>query len=56
MWFASYDVRADLDEGGLELVYYAIIQQATGEEWKGVDITLSASRPAERTSKPKLRL
>jgi uncharacterized protein (TIGR02231 family) len=52
MWFPSYDVRADVEKGELELVYYAVIQQATGEDWSAAEITLSASRPAERHSKP----
>jgi len=54
MWFPAYDVRADAGRGEAELVYYAIIQQATGEEWTNAALTLSASRPSERTSKPKL--
>ena len=54
MWFPSYDVRADLDKGEMELIYYAVIQQATGEDWTGAELTLSASRPAERTAKPEL--
>ncbi|HOX05038.1 MAG TPA: mucoidy inhibitor MuiA family protein [Planctomycetota bacterium] len=52
MWFPAYDVRADVDKGELELVYYAVIQQATGEDWPGAELTLNASRPAERTVKP----
>jgi uncharacterized protein (TIGR02231 family) len=54
MWFPAYDVRADVEKGELELVYYAVIQQATGEDWPGAELTLSASRPADRSAKPEL--
>jgi uncharacterized protein (TIGR02231 family) len=53
-WFPSYDARVDADRANIELVSYAVIQQATGEDWTGVELTLSASRPVERTSKPEL--
>jgi hypothetical protein len=42
LWFRACDVRTDVEKGELELVYYAVIQQATGEEWPGVELTLSA--------------
>jgi len=54
MWFPAYDVRADVEKGELELVYYAVVQQATGEDWSAAELTLSASRPAERSAKPEL--
>ncbi len=54
MWFPSYDVRADVEKGEMELTYYGVIQQATGEVWTGAELTLSASRPARRSTKPKL--
>jgi len=54
MWFPAYDMRADVEKGELELLYYAVIQQATGEDWSAAELTLSASRPAERSAKPEL--
>ncbi|MHC4916736.1 MAG: mucoidy inhibitor MuiA family protein [Planctomycetota bacterium] len=55
MWFPGYDVRADVEKGDMELVYYGVIQQATGEDWSAARLTLSATRPARRSSRPDLK-
>jgi len=54
LWFPSYDVRADIKKGEMELVYYAVIQQATGEDWTGASLTLSASQPVRSSARPRL--
>jgi uncharacterized protein (TIGR02231 family) len=54
MWFPAYDVRADAEKGEMELAYYGVIQQATGEVWTGVELTLSATRPAQSKTRPEL--
>ncbi len=54
MWFPSYDLRAKPDGGKLKVAYYAIIQQATGEDWEDAKLTLGASRPAQATHQPRL--
>lgn len=54
LWFPSYDVRAEPNATEVELIYAAVIQQATGENWENVELTLSASRPAQRTAKPEI--
>lgn len=52
LWFPAYDVRAEPDADRAELAYYAFIQQATGEDWKGAVLTLSAARPSVSIAPP----
>ncbi len=58
-WTPFYDMR--LATGSktrapeLQLVRRAAIAQSSGEDWNGVTLTLSTSRPQASTSAPKLR-
>lgn len=54
MWFPVYDIRSNLDKGIVELDYYGVIQQSTGEDWEAVSITLAGIRPSNRATKPEL--
>ncbi len=45
-WQPLYDARTALDKGEVELTAFGVIRQATGEDWKDVDLTLSTARPA----------
>jgi uncharacterized protein (TIGR02231 family) len=54
LWFPVYDIRAEADGRNLEIAYHAVVQQATGEDWTGVALTLSAARPAVRTGLPEV--
>ncbi len=54
-WLPSYAIRLDrsLRAGTLEL--RALIGQATGEDWRGVALTLSTATPQAWTELPELR-
>ncbi len=52
MWFPSYDVRAQSGLDTVEMSYHAVIQQATGEDWRDAVLTLSAARPAVQVAPP----
>lgn len=43
-WQPLYDLR--LQEADLEVSYLAEVSQGTGEDWEGVELTLSTARPA----------
>ncbi|HVH97895.1 MAG TPA: DUF4139 domain-containing protein [Enhygromyxa sp.] len=53
-WAPSYTVRLDgsMRTGSLEL--HALVGQATGEDWRGVALTLSTAIPQQWTELPKL--
>jgi hypothetical protein len=53
-WAPAYTVRLDrsMRAGSLEL--HAMVGQATGEDWRGVDLTLSTAIPQQWTELPKL--
>jgi len=45
-WQPLYDARASVEKQEVELVSYALIKQATGEDWQEVKLALSTARPA----------
>jgi len=49
-WSPRYAVRADVDAGALVVEYDAEIRQATGEDWKDVDLVLSTAQPTQRAA------
>jgi len=57
-WSPAYDISLALGESAaepkLELVRRAELHQETGEDWSGVALTLSTTRPAEGTQPPGL--
>ncbi|MET4634497.1 mucoidy inhibitor MuiA family protein [Kaistia defluvii] len=57
-WSPAYDISLALGEAlaepKLELVRRAELHQETGEDWAGVALSLSTSRPAEGTQAPEL--
>lgn len=52
-WSPSYTVR-DNQEAMVHLEYNALIHQLTGEDWNGVDLTLSTATPALSAAGPGL--
>ena len=54
-WQGVYELRLDTAAGRLELLQQAEIRQNTGEDWNGVDLTLSTARPAMGGRLPELR-
>jgi uncharacterized protein (TIGR02231 family) len=53
-WVPSYDVRLATDAKAAELIFRAMVRQQTGEDWNGVDLTLSTARPAAGGAPPEL--
>jgi len=44
-WAPSYNVRRDESSAEVRLEYMAVIQQMSGEDWPGVEMTLSTATP-----------
>ncbi len=53
-WAPVYDADLNTSTGKIELKTLAQISQRTGENWKGVDVTLSTLRPSAGTQLPHL--
>ncbi|KAF8648982.1 hypothetical protein AX16_006096 [Volvariella volvacea WC 439] len=55
-WSAAYDIRADVAEEDptIKLTYRAIITQDTGEEWKGILLSLETATPTYGLNIPNL--
>jgi uncharacterized protein (TIGR02231 family) len=55
-WWPLYDLRLlqDEQEPQIELSCLGQVRQSTGEDWNGVDLTLSTSRPAVSAQLPNL--
>ncbi len=53
-WEPVYDADLNTETGGINLKTLAQISQRTGEDWNGVDVTLSTLRPSAGTQLPQL--
>ncbi len=53
-WYPVYDVRVSPDDKSVEMVYYAMIAQNTGEDWKNVQMSISTARPNVSGAIPQL--
>lgn len=53
-WVPSYDLRADIMTGKVNLTYKANVSQNTGENWENVALTLSTNDPSQNKTKPEL--
>jgi len=51
-WFPEYDARVKDISSPLTLNYKANISQQTGENWEGVNLTISTSNPNKSNRKP----
>lgn len=50
-WRPFYDLRLSRKDGaGLAIDRSVLVSQQTGEDWTGVDLTLSSSRPSEQSA------
>lgn len=45
-WSPLYDARLDSEAGNVDLTQLGQVQQRTGEDWSGVELTLSTAQPA----------
>src|SRR5258708_1391138 len=57
-WHPQYDVRVqmkdDTGDGEVELTYVGVVQQATGERWENIELSLSTARPSLAAVLPEL--
>lgn len=53
-WAPVYDANLDTAKQQLSVTTAAYVQQATGEDWSGVALTLATARPSAGTSAPEL--
>ncbi len=53
-WSPAYDARFSTADRSLALGYFGVIRQNSGEDWKGVDLTLSTARPSLGGAAPEL--
>ena len=53
-WQPQYDAYADPKTQKVELTYYGVVRQTTGEDWKDVALTLSSARPSTAARLPEL--
>ncbi len=53
-WEPAYEARAISTVGSVELAASALVRQQTGEEWSGVQLTLSTAQPSIAGSMPEL--
>lgn len=44
-WTPSYDIRVDSAKRSMEVNYFALVQQSTGEDWKDAVLKLSTANP-----------
>jgi len=54
IWMPSYDLRLASDGKSAEFVYKGIVQQRSGEDWKGVNLSLSTAAPAVGGAPPEM--
>lgn len=53
-WAPNYDARVLAGERTVELGYFGLVRQNTGEDWKDVALTLSTARPSLGGAAPEL--
>ena len=53
-WSPRYDARLVGAAHSVQLGYFGVVHQNTGEDWKNVDLTLSTARPSLGGSPPSL--
>ena len=54
-WSPAYDARFSTTDRALALGYCGVIRQNTGEDWKGIELTLSTARPSLGGAVPELQ-
>jgi len=53
-WTPAYDARLRAEERAVELAYFGVVRNGTGEDWKEVALTLSTARPSLGGGAPEL--
>lgn len=45
-WSPAYDARLRAETRAIDVTYYGVLRNGTGEDWNGVALTLSTARPS----------
>jgi uncharacterized protein (TIGR02231 family) len=53
-WQPIYDIRSWSDTNAVDLIYLAMVNQQTGEDWNAVNLELSTAQPAIGANPPML--
>eukprot|EP00118_Oscarella_pearsei_P000562 m.5253 g.5253 ORF g.5253 m.5253 type:complete len:601 (+) comp12617_c0_seq1:69-1871(+) len=53
-WTPQYDIRVESETKNMEIVYFGVIEQSTGEDWKDAKLSLSTAMPSVGGSAPEL--
>jgi hypothetical protein len=53
-WLPQYNLRALPDNEKIKVEYNAVIHQASGEDWSGVEVSLSTAQPTTEAGAPVL--
>jgi len=51
-WYPVYDIRVNEINAPVELTYRAKVYQSTGDDWKGINLTLSTGNPSAGGTPP----
>jgi uncharacterized protein (TIGR02231 family) len=54
-WAPSYDARLRAADRAVELAYFGLVRNGTGEDWNVIALTLSTARPSLGGGAPELR-
>jgi uncharacterized protein (TIGR02231 family) len=54
-WVPSYDARLRAADRAVDLTYYGMVRNGTGEDWNDITLTLSTARPSLGGGAPELR-
>ncbi len=54
-WRPAYDVRYLPKTNQVEMVYYGVVSQRTGEDWNNVELEMSTATPSTAVSMPEFR-
>jgi len=54
-WEPLYDIRLAPDGRSAELAYRAFVSQSSGEDWQGVNLSLSTATPSTGSAPPELQ-
>ena len=54
-WNPVYDARISTENSKLDLIQYGAVRQNSGEDWTGIQLTLSTAQPQRGTSLPDIQ-
>lgn len=53
-WAPAYDARLRTEQRSVDLTYFGVVRNATGEDWNALALTLSTARPSQGGGAPTL--